>query len=217
MTRFLIRLLLALSLLFAFAAVIVAFWLLGPADPTAWTIVAAALAVFAAVASAWTSQRVLELQEDAQEPDPVPTIDLRSRYMLAQFRITNHGGTSAHRVKVVWQKQLKDAKGAEVLLGRDAPIPVIPRGESASVLLGGSLAFFGANADTTCGGTVSFENASGRRYSKQFIVSGEHERTALVDDKEGPKTEKELQRIPSELEGIADQIKQLTAVLRKSS
>jgi hypothetical protein len=54
-----------------------------------WATIAAVLAVVAAVCSAWTSQRVLELQEDAQQPNPTPELDLRSRFSLTQFRITN--------------------------------------------------------------------------------------------------------------------------------
>ncbi len=67
----------------------------GLIDPGAWATVAAALAVLAAVASAWTSQRVLEMQEDALEPSLLPALDLRSRTNLAQFKVTNHGGSHA--------------------------------------------------------------------------------------------------------------------------
>lgn len=48
---------------------------LGLKDQTTWATVAAVLAVVAAVTSAWTSQRVVELQEDALEPVVVPSID----------------------------------------------------------------------------------------------------------------------------------------------
>ena len=52
---------------------------LGIGSPNTWATLAAVLAVLAAVTSAWTSQRVVELQEDALEPSPVPLLDLRSR------------------------------------------------------------------------------------------------------------------------------------------
>jgi hypothetical protein len=215
--RKIFRLILGGSTLLALAATGVSLWRLGPADPSAWATVAAALAVVAAVASAWTSQRVLELQEDAQKPNPVPMIDLRSRYQMAQFRVTNHGGSSAHQVRITWQQQLRDAEGKDVLLGRDVAIPVIPEGESASVSLGTSNAFIRAHADTTCRGRLSFENASGRRYSKRFVVSAEHERVALVHDEEMPKTQWELQKIPSELERVAREIAGLARVIERSS
>lgn len=200
--RILVRLILGGSVLLALAAMGVSLFRLGLAEATAWATVAAALAVIAAVASAWTGQRVLELQEDAQEPDPVPMLDCRSRYGLTQFRIRNHGGEAAHQVKIVWKDQLRDAEGKEVLLGRDVAVPVIPRGESASVSLGGSIAFFAKNQNTTCKGTVSFENVSGRKYVKPFVLSGEHERQALFYDSEEGKALRELQRIPSELQAV---------------
>ena len=148
----------------------------------------------------------MELQEDAQEPDPVPILDFRSRRGLAQFRITNYGGASAHSVKVTWQDQLKNADGNDVLLGRDVAIPVIPRGESASVAIGVSLSFFERHKNTTCKGTISFENVSGRRYAKPFVLSGEHERGALLHNTEEIMTLKELQRIPTELRAVASAI-----------
>ncbi len=46
--------------------------------------VVAALAALAAVVSAGTGQRVVELQEDALAPNPVPAIDMRSRKDGAQ-------------------------------------------------------------------------------------------------------------------------------------
>jgi hypothetical protein len=130
--RTLLRVVLAGSMLLGLLAAGIALWRLGPADPSAWATVAAGLAVVAAIVSGWTSQRVLELQEDAQAPNPVPVIDVRSRYQLAQFRITNHGGSSAHNVRIAWQQQLKDSTGLDVMLGRDVAIPVIPERESAS-------------------------------------------------------------------------------------
>ena len=106
-------------------------------------------------------------------------------------------------MRITWQQQLRDAEGKDVLLARDVAIPVIPERESASVVLGSSNAFIRAHPDTTCRGTVSFANATGRAYEKAFVVSAEHERVALVHDEELPKTQWELQKIPAELERVA--------------
>jgi hypothetical protein len=211
--RILFRLMLAVSLLLALGVGAVAVRKLGATDATAWATVAGALAVVTAVVSAWTSQRVLELQEDAQQPNPVPVIDVRSRYQLAQFRITNHGGASAHDVTITWARQLRDAGGKDVLLGRDVAIPVIPEGESASVGLGGSHDFLEAHEDTTHNGTLRFSNVSGRQYAKAFVVSAEHERWALVHDEETPKTLWQLQKVPDELQKVAREIKRLSGSL----
>jgi hypothetical protein len=201
----------------AFTVVVVSVRKLGAADPTAWATVAAALAVAAAVASAWTSQRVLELQEDAQEPNPVALFDFRSRYQLAQFRITNRGGTAAHDVKISWERPLCDSEGKTVMLGCDAPIPVIPQGESASVLMGSSVAYMRVHTDTNFKGTLSFANASGRRFVRSFVVSAEHERRSLVHDQEDPKTQFELQRIPEELQRVAQEIAALGTIIKQSN
>ncbi len=214
--RILFRWLLATSILLALTVAGVSLWKVGLTDPAAWATVAAALAVVSAVASAWTSQRVLELQEDAQEPNPVPMIDLRRRYQLAQFRITNRGRQSAHDVLLEWEQQLQDAEGNDVVLARDTAISVIPEGESASVLLGASHKFVNACQDTTYRGTIRYQNASGRRYRKPFVVSAEHERIALTHDEEGPKTLHELQKLPDELKRVANAIGRLEGILEQS-
>lgn len=200
----------------ALAVAAVSLLKLGLAEPSAWATVAAALAVVAAVASAWTSQRVLELQEDSLAPNPVPVIDLRRRYELAQFRVTNHGGGSAHDVKITWQQQLRDAEGKDVLLGRDVAIPVIPAGESASVLLGSSHSFVKTHQATTFRGTIEYSNASGRPYRKLFVVTAEHERVALTHDEETPKTLRELQKLPDELKAVARAIGRVEGTLERA-
>lgn len=91
MTRKVVRVALIAAVAVALCVAWVVLRQLGVRDPNAWATLAAVLAVLAAVASAWTSQRVMELQEDALEPSLVASIDVRSRYGLAQFRVTNRG------------------------------------------------------------------------------------------------------------------------------
>ena len=63
-----------------FAAVgLVVFLLLGPKQKETWATLTAVLAVIAAVISAWPSLRVLEIQEDATRPNPVPFFDFGAR------------------------------------------------------------------------------------------------------------------------------------------
>lgn len=207
--RLLFRFLLIASLLIALSVVGLSFWRVGPTAPSAWALAAAGLAVIAAVASAWTSQRVLEIQEDLLAPNPVPMIDMRRRYQLAQFRIVNHGGGTAHDVKIVWERQLRDSNGQDVLLARDVAIPVIPEGESASVVLGSSHSFITSQDDTTCEGTIEYRNVAGRKFQKSFVVSAEHERAALTFDEEGPRTLRELQKLPEKMEKVARAIQRL--------
>ena len=72
--RILFRVILGAGMMVAIGVAAVAIQKQGPADPVTWATIAAALAVIAAVASAWTSQRVLELQEDSQRPNPIPEL-----------------------------------------------------------------------------------------------------------------------------------------------
>ncbi|MBI4219437.1 MAG: hypothetical protein HY682_04775 [Chloroflexi bacterium] len=204
MSRVFIRIGLGAAALVAVAVAGGALNTLGPADPTTWATLAAVLAVLAAVTSAWTSQRVVELQEDVIESNPVPTFDLRSRYDLAQLRVTNRGGSPAYAIAITWDAALRDEDGREVVLGGDNKIPVLPAGETASICLGTAHGFLAKTPDTIRYGVISFANASGRHRSKRFMISAEHERRALIHDQELPRTQYELQRIPVELKRIAD-------------
>jgi hypothetical protein len=205
-SRVFVRIGLGVAVLVAVGVAAVALLKLGAADPTTWATLAAVLAVLAAVSSAWTSQRVVELQEDVIEPNPVPAFDLRSRYDLAQLRLTNRGGSPAYSVRIGWDEPLRDEDGREVVLGVANTIPVLAAGETASVGLGTAHAFIAKTSDTTRHGVITFANASGRLRSKRFVISAEHERQALIHDHETPRTQYELQRIPDELKRIADAI-----------
>src|SRR5262249_34144698 len=65
--------------------------------------------------------------------------------------------------------------------------------------------------------TVSFENAAGRRRNRPFVATAEHERVALVHDEETPNTQWELQRVPSKLERVANEIAGLARVLDRGA
>jgi hypothetical protein len=209
MSRAVVRLGLGLAAVIAAGVGVAAVFKLGATDPTTWATLAAVLAVLAAVTSAWTSQRVVELQEDALEPNPVPAFDVRSRYDLAQLRVTNRGGSPAYRIQITWDEPLRDEDDGVVVLGIDNTISVLGPGETASIGLGTAHGFMAKTPDTTRHGVLTFQNASGRRRSRRFVVSAEHERRALIHDQEAPRTHFELQRIPDELKRIAAAITQV--------
>jgi hypothetical protein len=168
--------------------------------------VSAGLAVVAAVFSAWTSQRVIELQEDAMAPNPVPRLDMRSRYNLGQFRISNRGGSAAYNVRIKWEQPLENPQRAPIVLGVNSPIPTIGPGDDASVMLGLTHEHMQVFADTTRRGIITFADATGAEYSRPFVVSAEHERIALSYDDERVRTEYELQKIPELLKKIANEL-----------
>lgn len=208
MSRNVVKVLLALAGFIAIAVVILGLQQQGGNNPAAWATLSAALAVIAAVVSAWTGQRVVELQEDALAPNPVPWIDLRSRWQLVQFRITNRGATTAHNVRLAWEQPLENSKREQITLGVKDAIPIIIAGDSASVMLGVSHEYINAWKDTTRRGTITFDDATGKHYSRAFVVSAEHDRLSLLDDTERVKTEYELQKIPDALKKIAKELQQ---------
>jgi hypothetical protein len=186
-------------------------------DADSRALLAALLAVVAAIVSAWTSQRTVEFQEDQLKPNLIPQFDLRNRYLLAQFQVTNLGGSSAYDVEIVWDRPLLKCDDSEVKLGTKGTIPALAPGASASVSLGVSHEFMSKNNDTTYEGTIKFRDSSGRRRSKRFVVSAEHERNALTHDREAPKTHYQLQRIPDALEKIRVEISNLRGTIIKQA
>jgi hypothetical protein len=195
--------------IFAAAVPLIALRQLGGSNPVAWAALSASLAVLASVVSAWTSRRVLELQEDALEPNPVPWIDMRSRYQLAQFKISNRGGSTAYNVQLSWDQPLENTKREQVLLGVTTAIPMIGAGDEASTNLGLDFEYMQVLADTTRTGTIKFLDKTGKNHSRPFKVSAEHERAALSYNHERTKTEYELQQIPSALAKIAGELQRL--------
>ena len=146
------------------------------------------------------------LQEDALEPNPQPSIDSRSRYGLVQFRLVNKGQTAAHDLSVRWKVPLSTVEGNVVSLGDGGTLAVLVPGDSLSVVLGEAKLFFDKFPSTTASGVLSFSNASGDVLSREFVVTAEHERSALRHDREEPKTHYELQKIPAALDKISDEI-----------
>jgi hypothetical protein len=142
------------------------------------------------------------MQEDALEPSVLPAIDLRSRTNLAQFKITNHGGSHAYDVEIKWDRPLPALEGKNVTLG-EKPIPMIPKGESASVLINSSHEFIRTQQDTT----ITFKNARGRRFSEKFTVTAEHERTAMVLATDTQELQQDVEKIRGALESIAKTLK----------
>lgn len=144
-------------------------------NPTTWAVTAAAMAVISSVVSAWTSRRAVELQEDAMEPRLVASVDLHSRYQMAQFRLTNTGGSSAHDLRLTWTTPLLTEEGKEVMLGHDGHLPVLVAGDVASVSLGLSHKLTQWTPGATAHGTIAFTTASGRKRCNAFTLSLAHE------------------------------------------
>lgn len=204
--RRLVRLALLAAVLVAVSVAVVALWQQGGTSPVAWATIAAVMAVVAAITSAWTSQRLVELQEDAGAPNLQPSFDLRSRYSMAQFQLVNKGGSPAFNIKITFDKPLKHQDGHTVQLAGGNAIPVLLPGESSSVSLGTSHALFNQHDDTSVSVTIQFTDASGSIQSKTCKVSAEHERSSLVHTREELRTHYDIQQIPGALKEIANAI-----------
>jgi hypothetical protein len=202
----------------ALAVAIVALMEQGGRSPAAWTALAAALAVFASIVSAWSSQRVIELQENALEPNVRASLDFRSRYSLAQFRVSNRGGSPAYDLRIEWENPLQTVDGRTAdIFGPTGTLPVLLAGDEASIFLGESHAFLEAHPQAVWSGTMVYEDATGERRSKAFTLTAEHERLSLVHDEEEPKTQYELQKIPDRLGKIAAELAKIRSHLEQGS
>jgi hypothetical protein len=125
--RIVIRVFLALAFFAAVAAIGMVFFSPGAFRPEVWAVGAAALAVLPAVFATWSTQRMLELQEDANAPFPYPSFDARSRYQVLQLRIQNHGKGIAKNVYLEWRgKALEAAEGGPAkYLTKECPVPIL--------------------------------------------------------------------------------------------
>jgi hypothetical protein len=189
----------------------------GGVSSVALTILAAVLAVIAAVVSAWTGQRVVELQEDALKPNILLTFDAQSRYQVVQLCLANRGQSPAHDIKVEWTRDPPtDRNGHLVQFGPGGVLPVLNAGEHASVVLDHSQAFFDRYDNAIFSGRVTFTTARGEVLSRRFLLSAENERHALLHESEEPKTHYELQKLPKSLESIATELAKLREALNLS-
>ncbi len=206
MTRFFIRLLLIISFAISLGVIGVSISIMGFKETETWAVIAAVLAVITAILSAWSTQRSLELQEDALKAYPYPYIDVKSRYSLMQLRVKNFGGSIAHDIKIKWNSPpLLNRKGEEAHFTevKDASdIAVLLPGESVAVLIDASMQAYTKNQDMNYSGEIEFRNASGRKRKHPFFISAEPYRHTLLHEEEQPKTLRDIQKIPDELEKI---------------
>jgi len=214
--RVAIRLILVVAAILAIAAIVVSLLPISLGSPEIWAVVAAALAVITSVVSSWPAQRVLELGQDAQKPYPHPAIDVKSRYMLMQLRVTNFGGSVAYDIRFKWHKPLLDANGELVRFTNQeggAEIPVLMPKESVAVLIGANHTLFEKYKDMDYSGEIEFSDASGKRMKHRFYLSAEAFRNTLVYDEEGSRTHYEIQKIPDELRKLRGEVRQLRMTL----
>ena len=195
-----------LGTVFTAAIVLVSFLLVGPKSKETWATLTAVLAVIAAVISAWPSLRVLEIQEDATRPCPMPYFDVTSRYGFLQLRLKNIGAGVAYDVILTWDKHPQNAEGEDVT-ALDSVSVLMPH-DSVSVLVGTALEIVQKYPILRFEGTLEFKDATGKRRTQRFVCSADEHRKRLTFDDEMPKTLHELQRLPEKLTDICKAIQE---------
>lgn len=216
MSRLTTRVLLGLSLILAIGVGWLSFGSIDGVDPSPWATLAAALAVVTAVISAWGAQRVVELEEDKQRPYAFPYFDTTSRYGLILFRVANSGGSAAHNIKMKWEEPLLDSKSNEVRFSPtrdDMQIPILFPGQSLARIVDGHVQFFGMDRRHEYRGTISFEDSRGRTFSQPFVMDAEMYRETPSYEREDIKTHFELQKIPSAVQKVENELKRIRSAL----
>lgn len=189
-----------------------------PTSEGGWAAIAAALAVVAAVIAGWISLRTLELQEDALQPDINIFIDGSSRYGMLQLCVRNTGSTPARKINIAWEEPIISSNSEKITFKEelaDCDIEILVPGETATMLIDMGAAFFQVTAVADYQGSLSFLNSSGKAKTQPFHLSAERFRKRLVHDDETPRTHFELQKIPTELKRIGDELQRLRVLESK--
>lgn len=213
-----IRILLVCAFIIAVITIVVPLIFAGVRSSEAWAAVAASLAVITSVFSSWSSQRVLELSEDAQKPCLSLSIDLKSRYKLMQLRVVNTGGSPAYDIRISWERPLLHPDGRIVYSSEtsDAPdIPVLLPRESIDRLVGGASEMYQRFQDMNYSGEINFTDSSKRLHKEKFYISAESYRSALTYSQEELRTHYELQKIPGEIKKLTNEITSLRISLEE--
>lgn len=193
-----------LGIVFAACMILTGLILHGPLGKETWPTLTSLFAVIAAVIGVLPALRVLQIQEDALSPKPVPYFDITSRYSILQLRIKNFGSGVAYDVRLHWTNQPTNHDG-DLVTSLDNISVLVPQ-QSASTHLGTSFEMVRRFGDTVFHGECHYSDSTGRRFRQKFICSVDAHRKQLIHDDEMPKTLKDLQDIPKELARIAERL-----------
>jgi hypothetical protein len=215
--RLLFRFALAVAFAAALAMPIIAFIVRGPDNPETWTFAAASLAVVTSIIAAWSSLRVVELQEDAQKPNPYPAFDFTSRSSLAMIRVKNIGSMPAHNISLEWVTELKNSRGETIgfpKVGDSPSISALLPGESISQIIDVQSDFFKNLPDDEYTGTITFQDSSKHPYIQPFRLDARPYASSPVYDDEAQQTHQKLQKIPEAIEALRKAIEELPQKLK---
>jgi len=213
MIRFSSRILLGVSLSIAIIIIVITLRKTEAENNAIGAVIAASLAVITSIISAWSSQRILEIQENNLKPYPYPLFDTTSRYGLVQLKVTNLGGGIAYNINLYWDESIINHKGEKIEFAHDknAPeIPILHPNESITTLIDGHINFFKKNRKHNYSGIITYTNQSDKLKKHKFFLSAEMYRSSLTYDKEELKTHYEIQKIPNEYNGLINSDSELS-------
>lgn len=216
MSRTTTRIFLGLALILAIAVSWFSFNAIKSPTDSAWATIAAALAVMTSVISAWSAQRIVEIEEDRLRPYPYPYFDTTSRYGFILLRVQNSGGGTAHGIQLVWDEPLVNSKAEEIHFspGRASPeIPVLGPGQSISRIVDTQTQFCHMDKRHEYAGRVMFTDASGKKYKHRFVLDAEMFRRTPYYAEESLKTNHELQKLPAEIQKLVEEVHRIQELL----
>lgn len=214
--RILARVLLLVAVFIAAAVAILSAAWPGSFQLDSLNVIAAALAVITASLSAWSAQKLIEQEEDARRPQLYLSIDVTSRYNLAQVVLRNVGGRPAFDIYLTWDQPLLDHKGVPITFtGRADGLaaPVLMPGETLSAVIDVT-SDLAKRADLLFSGSIRFSNRPmGKQQTEGFLLSAEKYRQTLLHVDEMTRTLYELQKVPGELHDLASTLHSLETTL----
>jgi hypothetical protein len=202
--RNLVRVTLFIVLLAAIGLIVFLLIFVGPKEKETWATITGLLAVIAAAISAFPALRVLELQDDSSQPRPTPYFDVSSRYNLLQLRVKNIGPNVAYEIRLKWKIHPLDHHGDEITALDYIP-SLLPE-QTVSTLVGVSTDMVKKYSNMRFEGEAEFKDSNGKSLRQWFVCSTQEHGKRLVHDEELPKTLRELQDIPKQLEKIVDSL-----------
>jgi len=127
-----------------------------------------------------------------------------SRYNLLQLRVKNIGPNVAYEIRLKWKIHPLDHHGDEITALDYIP-SLLPE-QTVSTLVGVSTDMVKKYSNMRFEGEAEFKDSNGKSLRQWFVCSTQEHGKRLVHDEELPKTLRELQDIPKQLEKIVDSL-----------
>ena len=123
--------------------------------------------------AAWGAQKVIEREDDARRPLPDLTVDVSSRYALAQLVLRNVGGTPAFDVRIHWDTPLLNSKGNTVSFSEradDVAAVILPNDERVTAFIDAVSSLVKRNETIYSGKLTYAERPGGKRKTHEFTL-----------------------------------------------